>query len=77
MISDPNRAYFENVGISLVRRELVWRIPHYLSNNEQRRQASEWVEEQLAKPQHEKHAEKMHELFRALARNGGGGSGNH
>jgi hypothetical protein len=44
-----------------VSRELVWRSPYYLNNNEQRRQASEWVEEELAKPQQEKHAAKMHE----------------
>jgi len=64
MISDANRAYFEEVGLSLVRRELAWRIPHYLNSNEQRKQASEWVEEELAKPQQEKRAGKMHETTR-------------
>jgi hypothetical protein len=49
-ISDANRAYFEDVGLSRVSRELGWRGPYYLNNNEQRRQASEWVEEELAKP---------------------------
>jgi hypothetical protein len=66
-ISDANRAYFEDVGISRVSRELVWRSPYYLNNNEQRRQASEWVEEQLAKPQQEKRAAKMHETTRFYA----------
>jgi hypothetical protein len=60
-ISDTNRAYFKDVGLSRVSRELVLRSPYYLNNNEQRRQASEWVEEELAKPQQEKHAAKMHE----------------
>jgi hypothetical protein len=66
-ITDANRAYFEDVGLSRVRRELGWRIPHYLNNNEQRRQASEWVEEELAKPQQEKHAAKMHETTQSYA----------
>jgi len=57
-ISDTNRAYFKDVGLSRVSRELVLRSPYYLNNNEQRRQASEWVEEELAEPQQEKHAAK-------------------
>jgi hypothetical protein len=66
-ISDANRAYFEDVGLLRIRRELGWRIPHYLNNNEQRKQASEWVGEQLAKPQQEKRAAKMHETTRFYA----------
>jgi len=66
-ISDANRAYFEDIGLSRVSRELVWRSPYYLNNNEQRRQASEWVGEQLAKPQQEKRAAKMHETTRFYA----------
>jgi hypothetical protein len=66
-ISDANRAYFKDVGLSRVSRELVLRSPYYLINNDQRRQASEWVEEQLAKPQHEKRTEKMHETTRFYA----------
>ena len=59
MISDANRAYFEDVGLLRIRRELGWRIPHYLNNNEQRRQASEWVEEELAKLEQEKPVANM------------------
>jgi hypothetical protein len=66
-ISDANRAYFKDVGLSRVSRELVLRSPYYLINNDQRRQASEWVEEQLAKPQREKRVEKMHETKRFYA----------
>jgi hypothetical protein len=43
------------------------RSPHYLINNNQRRQASEWVEEQLAMSQQEKRAAKMHETTRFYA----------
>lgn len=64
MISDPNRAYFENIGLSRVRRELGWRSPHYLNNNEQRRQASEWVEEELAKLRQDKPVANMRETRR-------------
>jgi hypothetical protein len=64
MISDPNRAYFENIGLSRVRRELGWRSPHYLNNNEQRRQASKWVGEQLAKLQQDKPVTNMRETRR-------------
>jgi hypothetical protein len=53
-ISDANRAYFKDVGLSRLSRELVLRSPYYLIDNDQRRQASEWAEEQLAKPQQEK-----------------------
>jgi hypothetical protein len=60
-ISDANRAYFKDVGLSRVSRELVLRSPYYLIDNDQRRQASEWAEEQLAKPQQEKRVAKMHE----------------
>jgi hypothetical protein len=67
MISDPNRAYFENIGLSRVRRELGWRSPHYLNNNEQRRQAGEWVGEQLAKLQQDKPVAKMREAKRFYA----------
>jgi hypothetical protein len=63
-ISDANRAYFEDVGLSRVSRELVGRSPYYLNNNEQRRQASEWVGEELGKSQQEKRAAKMHETKR-------------
>jgi len=66
-ISDANRAYFKDVGLSRVSRELVLRSPYYLINNDQRRQASEWAEEQLAKPQQEKRAAKMHETTRFYA----------
>jgi hypothetical protein len=66
-ISDANRAYFKDVGLSRVSRELVLRSPYYLINNDQRRQASEWVEEQLAKPQQEKRAATMHETARFYA----------
>jgi hypothetical protein len=48
-ISAANRAYFEDIGLSRVSRELVWRSPYYLNSNEQRREASEWVGEELAK----------------------------
>jgi hypothetical protein len=58
-ISDPNRAYFEDVSLSLVRRELPRRIPYYSNNNEQRRLASEWVEEELAKLVQEKPVANM------------------
>jgi hypothetical protein len=67
MISDANRAYFEDVGLSLVRRELAWRSPYYLNSNEQRRQASEWVGEQLAKPQEEKRVPNMRATKRFYA----------
>ena len=60
-ISDANRAYFKDVGLSRVSRELVLRSPYYLINNDQRRQASEWVGEYLAKPQQKKRAANMHE----------------
>jgi hypothetical protein len=60
-ISDANRAYFKDVGLSRVSRELVLRSPYYLIDNDQRRQASEWAKEQLAKPQQEKRVAKMHE----------------
>jgi hypothetical protein len=66
-ISDANRAYFKDVGLSRVSRELVLRSTHYLINNDQRRQASEWVEEQLAMSQQEKRAAKMHETTRFYA----------
>jgi hypothetical protein len=66
-ISDANRAYFKDVGLSRVSRELVLRSPYYLINNDQRRQASEWIEEQLAKPQHDKRAEKIHQTARFYA----------
>ena len=66
-ISDANRGHFEDVGLSRVSRELVLRSPYYLINNEQRRQASESVQEQLAKSQQEKRAEKMHETMRFYA----------
>ena len=66
-ISDTNRAYFKDVGLSRVSRELVLRSPYYLNNNDQRRQASEWVGEQLAKPQQEKRAAKVHETTRFYA----------
>jgi len=40
---------------------------NYLNNNEQRKQASEWVDRELAKPQEEKHAAKTHETMRFYA----------
>lgn len=67
MVSDANRAYFEDVGLSVVCRELTWRIPYYLNNNEQRKQASEWVEEELAKLEQEKPIANMHETKRFYA----------
>ena len=66
-ISDANRAYFVDVGLARVSSELVLRSPYYLNNNDQRRQASEWVGEQLAKPQQEKSAAKRRETTRFYA----------
>jgi hypothetical protein len=53
-----------NLGLSLVRRELASRIPYYLNSDEQRKQAGEWAEQELAKPAQEKAIANMRETKR-------------
>jgi hypothetical protein len=63
-ISDRNRAQFEAIGLSAIRRELAVGNNYYLPiDAESQRQAREWVNEKLEEQRREKATDKRWQII--------------